>query len=231
MKNRPRRAPVLVLAILFLGGATCYAAAPEGAADDLTIVPGLKVGAIAADSTEDQLKGIYGAVNVQDALVDNGEGKRLAGAVIFPNDPRKEIEVIWKDGVQKQGVNQIWLRSSCSPLCQSDWALGNGLAIGSTLQDLQRLNGGAFTMANFKGRTGGWVQSWNNGLLDATLNSSGTVIVRLTGPGQGGSLTPGDQITLAQFDTLSSDSQILQNLNPTVSEMRLEFQSGGQPPQ
>jgi hypothetical protein len=225
-----KKVAIFILALTALSFWRVTAIRAEGDADDLSIIPGVRVGAIEADSTEDQLKKTYGAANVMESDISDGEGRTRPGVTIFPNDPRKKISVIWKDSQLKQGVDDIWLRSACSPICQSDWEVTNGLTLGMTLQDLQRLNGNPFTLTNYKGSNGGWVQSWNNGQLDLTLNASGTIIVRLAGPGQG-QLTPADQMNIAQLDAVTSDMQALQDLNPTVNEIRLEFKSGGIPPQ
>jgi hypothetical protein len=202
----------------------------EEVRNDFIIVPGVRVGPITSESSEEQLKKVCGAANVQPADVPDETGKTSMGLVIFPDDPRKKIAVIWKDPQKRQGVDTIWLRSSCSPVCQSDWAVTNGISLGTSLQDMERLNGNPFTLSNFVTNGTGWVRSWNNGQLDLTLASSGTVAIRLTGPGQG-QMSGTDQASLSGLDAVGSDNPVLQRLNPTVSEIRIDFKSGSPAPQ
>jgi hypothetical protein len=88
-----------------------------------------------------------------------GEGFSQPGVIIFPDRPER-LELIWlADSVQRPEL--IYIRRPDSP-----WtSRGNGVHIGTTLEELQALNGRPFTFSGFDWDYGGTVTDWNGGQL------------------------------------------------------------------
>ncbi|WP_020536714.1 hypothetical protein [Lewinella cohaerens] len=83
-----------------------------------------------------------------------GEGETAPGLVLYPDSP-EEVEVLLdEDGypimyrIQEEG---------------SEWATKGGLKIGSSLADLEKINGQPFKLTGFDWDYGGTVTNWNGG--------------------------------------------------------------------
>jgi hypothetical protein len=65
--------------------------------DAWLILPGGASGAITVSTTRRDLVERYGSANVRDQDVDIGEGETEPGTVLFPKDPKRSIEILWRD--------------------------------------------------------------------------------------------------------------------------------------
>ena len=133
-------------------------------AEELRIDPHAGVGAVARDGGEADLVAIYGTGAVRAIDVDLGEGEHAPGALLFPDDERRRVEVVWRDPVGRRGLAQARLRGAATA-----WRLPGGLTLGLTLEEVERLNGRSFRLAGFAWDGGGVVLSWEGGTLAATL--------------------------------------------------------------
>lgn len=80
---------------LALGGAAVPAVAQE-----LEVVPGVRLGALMRDGGEADLIAAYGTQVVRPVDVDLGEGERAPGTLLFPDDERRRVEIVlsWQGG-------------------------------------------------------------------------------------------------------------------------------------
>ena len=149
----------LTFGLLALGAAwAAFQPIPAAARDarDRTIVPGKRVGAITAASTEAGLARVYGAANVKQAKIHVGEGELAPGLTILPGT-RDELQVQF---AQKGGVEFVRIRGR-----RARWRTGNGIRIGTTAAALTRLNGRAFGVTGFGWDYPGRVINWRGGRL------------------------------------------------------------------
>jgi hypothetical protein len=116
-------------------------------------------GSFAKDSSHEKLATAFGAKNVAWDDVDGPGGARLKASVLFPNDPRRRLEVVWTKPETRTDMRVIAING------QSTWTAPKGLKLGMTLAAVEKLNGKPFRLTGFDKDTGGTVQSWDAGAL------------------------------------------------------------------
>jgi hypothetical protein len=204
----PTRISILVLLLL--------ASAQVWAADiDWLIVPGERIGAITRDSTEAELRKIYGDENVTEAEVDIGEGETETGTVLFDKDPERRIEILWNDPEAKS--NPAWVLIN-EP--RNRWKTAEGIAIGTSLHELERMNGQPFTLTGFGWDYSGTVLDWNDGALEKFVGPWGRIILRLLPEAGIPENAPAD---IWGDRDIPSDQPSMQKLDPKVYQIIMEF--------
>lgn len=118
--------------------------------------------ALRATDTETSLIGRYGADNVKRAEIDQGEGMLVSGTILFPADSLRRLEIQWEDTVARSRPVQVTMAGRIGA-----WRITPGLGLGTPLADLERLNGGPFTLGGFGGHYPGVVTDWKAGNLSA----------------------------------------------------------------
>jgi hypothetical protein len=185
--------------------------------DHFLIIPGQKAGNVSAASTEAELRKIYGKENVTTTEISLGEGETQTGTVLFGGQPNKKAEITWKDSENKKNPAMVRIYGD-----KSLWKTSEGISLGTTLKELERINGGEFILTGFKWDYQGTVIDWKKGALEKKLNKNGRVLLRLI---------PNDKIRLsAQEDRavtgdkpISSKNSVMQKINPQVYEISFEF--------
>lgn len=173
--------------------------------------------AIRATTTENLLVRQFGAANVKDDSLDGGEGEMVAGTVLFPVDSARRVEVFWDDSAPAHSrISLLRVRGS-----HSLWMVAPGVTLGTSLDTLEAMNHGPFTLSGFGWDYGGTVTSWGGGTLD-TLWSGGAaggrghVGVRMGYPED----APGSVTRQLQGDReLSSSLPAMRAANPVVREL------------
>ena len=100
----------------------------------------------------------FGSDNVVYRDVEGVEGQPIKASVVYPNDPKAKLEVIWSDEKARRGP-QVWVKD------QSTWAAANRIRIGTPLAEVQQLNGKPFKLTGFDWDYGGRVTDWQGGAL------------------------------------------------------------------
>lgn len=120
-------------------------------------------GPFARDADEASLRKAFGAANVERARIEIGEGETAAGAILFPKDRKRRLELIWRDGKKRRGPGTIYVRQG------SGWAVagpaGERLAIGSALAAVEAANGKPFSILGFDWDYSGTAADWQGGKL------------------------------------------------------------------
>lgn len=129
-------------------------------ADDRTFVPSERFGKVTAGTTPEQLIAYYGEENVKKDSIHLGEGYYLAGYKLFPGT-KSEASLLFPGGKADLRDMQVTVDFTAT-----DWvAAQTGVKIGTTLKDLERLNGGPFSFYGFEWDYGGAVTDWKGGAL------------------------------------------------------------------
>lgn len=132
----------------FAGAILAGAAAAETAfaqnAADRTIVPGVRVGAIAKNMPLATIKRIYGA-NARVGTIKTGEGD-FYGAELFVDKPAY-LRVYSEN---KRTADMVEITAENSP-----WRTAEGVRVGSTLADIEKANGRPFLIKPYEGEGGG----------------------------------------------------------------------------
>lgn len=118
--------------------------------------------AVHATDTEATLRSRYGADNVGAERIHLGEGETVPGTVIFPNDSSRRLTVVWKDTVTRTQPTRVTVGSR-----QTRWAVVPGVSTGTSLSELERLNGRPFKLFGFAWDYAGTVSGWEGGRLDS----------------------------------------------------------------
>jgi hypothetical protein len=87
--------------------------------------------------------------------IELGEGETERGTVLFPDDPTRRLEIVWKDPERKRRPKPIQISSG-----KSLWQTIRGISLGTTLQE-QR-NGRGFLLAGFAWDYSGTLQDWRH---------------------------------------------------------------------
>jgi hypothetical protein len=181
------------------------------------IVPNVRVGAITPRTSESELQKIYGRKNVRSTEVNVGEGELEPGTIIYPDDPARTIEVIWKDARGRRHPKRIQLTGE-----KSVWRTRQGISLGTRLKELERINGRPFVLTGFSWDYAGTVVSWERGKLEKEFERGGRVILRLSDQTNHG-LTEREAGSVAGDRDFSSGHRVMQKINPKVYQIVVEF--------
>jgi hypothetical protein len=182
------------------------------------IVPEERVGAVVRGMTLDELTARVGFRNTREADIPLGEGETEPGTLAFPDDSLLRLEILWREPAPDEGLydvpREVRLRGQTS-----FWRTAEGITLGTTLRELERLNGGPFSLSGWGWDYGGTVYHWDGGALDAELRG---VFLRLGG-GDWDRLSAQAAAQLDGDEALSSAMQAVQQVNPAIVEIRVVF--------
>jgi len=176
---------------------------------DYEIIPGSRVGPVAADTDERQLIRRYGKDQVgrEQIPVDDEGGSRL-GTSLFPRSV-DELKIVWREGAfdRPQRVLLLLLQPG------SRWKTPDGIGVGTTLKELETANGGEFEFAAFAWDGAGWITSWLGGRL---VSRCPTDLIRLRLRAQGF-----DRLTWQEQEPLTGSQRQLRSSDPALGKLRL----------
>jgi len=119
-------------------------------------------GPFARDSSHARLVTTFGRRNVRYQKVHGAEGEKLWASVLHPADAKARLEFIWNDEKRRR---LPWMRIENA----STWQSQNGIHVGMPLAEVERINGGPFSLSGFEWDYGGRVTDWRGGTLSRPL--------------------------------------------------------------
>lgn len=170
-------------------------------------------GAFARDTSHAKLVQAFGASSVTFADIDGPEGAKIKASVIYPDEPRRRVEVVWHDEKSRSRP------ASISVGFKSQWRTVRGLHIGSELAEVEKINGKPFKLSGFDWDYGGRVSDWMGGAL-AKIPGGCTFVL---------AFNPWADAPEAERDKVSGDKVFLSNdpnmraSKPTVSDIVLSY--------
>lgn len=119
---------------------------------------------------------LYGASNVVDQDADVGEGEIEPETVLFPKDPARRIEILWKNPDKRAEPASASIRGRASR-----WHAVHRISLGTTLAQLQRVNGRPFRfdLSNDGTDMANELILWRGGSLESDFQGEGRVTLRL----------------------------------------------------
>ncbi len=100
----------------------------------------------------------FGAENISVETRNGAEGDTYEATIVFANNPSNRMEIGWDlDG---QRLASIMIADA-----GTQWRGSEGYTSGTSLADVERMNGRAFQLYGFEWDYGGWVSNWNGGAL------------------------------------------------------------------
>lgn len=140
---------------------------------DTLIVPGKQVGPVTSMASHESLAKRFGHEKVKKGTFYVGEGYCLAGTVLFPDEPEKRLEILWGDKIhQAKPTNVQWFGE------KSVWLTNQGVGLGTTVKELEALNGKPFKLSGLGWDYGGYISSWEAGKLNVNMPID-SVMIRL----------------------------------------------------
>ena len=125
--------------------------APQGATPALT-----------ATTAARDLQRRFGPASLRFARIPDGEYGDLPGAILFPTDALRRIELTWSDPDTRTTLKRARLRGD-----RTLWKIAPGITLGTPLAELQRLNQKPITFSGFGFDGSGMIRDWNGGRLRA----------------------------------------------------------------
>ena len=104
----------------------------------------------------------FGSSNVVYQDIDGAGGETIKASVLYPNDAKAKLEIIWGDEKARR-------RPMIRAKDQSGWASANGIRIGMALEEIEKMNGKPFKLSGFDWDDGGRVRDWQGGALAKPL--------------------------------------------------------------
>jgi hypothetical protein len=184
--------------------------AQRGAAQAQTVTCS---GTFGKASNHTNLAAAFGEQNVVFTDVDGPEGSTLKASVLYPNDPKRRLEVLWQNETTRADTSVIVING------RSNWTAPKGLRLGLALAALEKLNGRPFTVAGFDQPNGGTVIDWQGGALGDLPGGCSVGIHLVANP----KATPAARQAAAGTELKSSDPA-LRAVKPTVGEIILGYQ-------
>ncbi|HFB99196.1 MAG TPA: hypothetical protein ENJ53_00185 [Phaeodactylibacter sp.] len=131
--------------------------------DNWLVVPGKHVGRIQAGFSGADIYKMFGKDNVMETEIGLGEGETKKGLLIFPKT-KNELQVLFEGDGKFDKIKNIKIKGEGSL-----WKTNDGITIGTTLEDLVKINGKDFMFAGFEWDYAGVVTDWNLGKIDKKL--------------------------------------------------------------
>jgi hypothetical protein len=170
-------------------------------------------GVFAKDSSHLKLAMKYDSRNVVFGQVDGPDGSKIPASILYPNDPRRRLEVLWNNQAGRSDTQVIAING------KSQWGAPKGLKLGLALAALEKMNGRPFKLSGFGADGAALVLGWEDGAL-GSLPGGCNVGVRLfedpKAPEEARNAVAGDK-------ELSSNEPSLRAVRPTVGEILIGY--------
>ena len=153
---------------------------PESGAEAGTATASLVLGCGAPftrAATPATLAAVFGRANVIPETIAGPEGTQLNVTAIYPNDPARRIEVVFRNEEERTDLSAVMVSAP-----ESQWTGPGGVKIGDGIEAVESANGMPFEVMGFQWDYGGFVADWKGGRLGEANGCAPTV--RLS-PGAG----------------------------------------------
>jgi hypothetical protein len=170
-------------------------------------------GVFAKDSTHLKLAIKFDSRNIVYGQVDGPEGTKINASILYPNDPKRRLEVLWNNEASRSDTSLIAING------KSQWLAPKGLRLGLAIAALEKANGRPFKMSGF-GKDGfASVLGWEGGAL-SSLPGGCKLGLRLTADAKAAQ---------DARDAVAGDKEFLSNdagvraIKPTVGEILIGY--------
>lgn len=133
------------------------AKAKKPAAKPTTVACG---GVFAPGSNHEAIESAYGEKNVTFTEIESDPaGGKLMATVIFPDDPKRRLEVVWRNEDVRSDIHRIAITG------HSTWTGPTGLRLGMPLAAVEKINGKPFKLQGFDQSNASATIDWQDGAL------------------------------------------------------------------
>jgi hypothetical protein len=166
----------------------------------------------AEDTTHDRVVAAFGKENVRLVSEPGPEGSPPnVKSVIYPNDPKRRLEISWNNGKARAEPFAFLFEQ------KSQWVAPLGVRIGTSLAELEKLNGEPFTLSGF------------GGMLDGMAGWTGALNKLPGGCFLGGNLSPTAKLPKRVMDKISGDDDFpsthpaMRQAKPTLHQVQVVY--------
>lgn len=171
-------------------------------------------GPFAKDTTHAKLVTEFGAKNVVFKDVELPGNYLVKASVAFDNDPTKRLVFFWSDEKTRTKLKSVLIEAP------SIWVGPGGIRNGLPLKELEKLNGGSFSLVAFGGVGGGTVSDLKGPFTNVPGGCTLTVLFE---PGIANPLPP-RYASITGDHKLVSTNFMLRRVRAQVSEWRVTYQ-------
>jgi hypothetical protein len=170
-------------------------------------------GTFAKDSNHLELVTAYKSKNVTFTDVEAADGTKVPASILFPNDPKRRLEVWWSDRNHRSDIHLIVIGG------QSTWIAPDGLRLGQTLEQVEKINQKPFKLKGFDKDQIATVSDWDGG----------TVATLAGGCNAGLSLRADPKASAEKIGALSADKEYsssdpaIRATKPTITEILIGY--------
>jgi hypothetical protein len=169
-------------------------------------------GPFAKDSTSNLLGIDFDSRNLVFTEVDVS-GTKVAATILFPNDPKRHLEIWWSNPANRSGVYLIDIKD------HSTWSAPGGMRLGLTLAELETLNHKPFKLKGFGKDNVATVSDWDGGTLAALPGGCKSGVSLLADP-----KAAADAVAAFPADKeFSSSDPAIRAVKPKVSEILIGY--------
>jgi hypothetical protein len=170
-------------------------------------------GTFAKDSSHLKLAMTFDSKNITFTDVDASNGTKVPASILFPNDPKRRLEVWWSNQAARSGTYLIVING------KSTWTAPDGLRLGLTVAQLEKLNKKAFKLKGFDKDGVASVSDWDGGELANLPGGCKSGLSLRADP-----KAPADAVSALSADKEynSQDPEVLA-VKPTVSEVLIGY--------
>lgn len=170
-------------------------------------------GIFSKDSNHLRLAMTFDSKNVSFGDVDADGGSKVKATIVFPNDPKRRLEVWWSNPAERSGTYLIDIKG------KSTWTAPGGMHLGLNLAQLEKLNHKPFKLKGFDKSGVATVSDWDGGDL-AALPGGCKSGVSFAADAK----APADAVTALSADKeYSSDDAAIRAVKPAVSEILIGY--------
>lgn len=170
-------------------------------------------GSFAKSTSHAKLVAEFGEKNVVYKDVDGPEGRRTKATILFENDPVKQIIVTWRDQAARNGISAV---TASAP---STWVGPGGIRNGLPLKQVEKLNGGAFSINGFEWNGGGFASGFKGQFASPP---GGCILSIRFEPGIANPL-PKKFTAIVGDRKIPSSDRLMQRAKPMVSEWSVSY--------
>jgi hypothetical protein len=170
-------------------------------------------GTFAKDSSAVELATAFNSKNVTFADVEAADGAKVPASILFPNDPKRRLEVWWSNPTARSDIHLIVIGG------QSTWTAPGGIRLGQTLEQVEKINHKPFKLKGFDKDRIATVSDWDGGAL-ATVAG---------GCHAGLSLRADAKASAEKINALSADKEYsssdpaIRAAKPTITEILIGY--------
>jgi hypothetical protein len=170
-------------------------------------------GAFAKDSSHLELATAFNSKNITFTDVEAADGTKVPASILFPNDPKRRLEVWWSDRTHRSDIHLIVIGG------KSTWTAPDGLRLGQTLEQVEKINHKPFKLKGFDKDRIATVSDWDGGAV-ATLAGGCNAGLSLRADAKASAENIG---AVSADKEYSSSDPAIRATKPTISEILIGY--------